>query len=276
MSKDGFVTNNLHRISDRIAEVAKKHEQELTEWKNQKKSSSIPSPAPENAENKNDDISSAHVQKEHDTIQTEKVPSPANTAPASAAEIPLPAEKVQRTAKEQVPVQKRQKLSDSTEAALLRHHEEAIRLKRDLLMLMESISAAAEEEYRYTEKKLDELSLLKKSLEEQKKEFAFLELPDREDYRYQMLLGDLYRKMDAFKTSLIHLKARMEKLSVPNGNSGTPAQKQNLNFFAEMHSLKKRELFRTGFWIFFPVLLGLFFSALLVGAALFLTFKTGL
>ena len=25
MSKDGFVTNNLHRISDRIAEVAKKH-----------------------------------------------------------------------------------------------------------------------------------------------------------------------------------------------------------------------------------------------------------
>lgn len=273
MSKDGFVTNNLHRISDRIAEVAKKHEQELTEWKNQKKTSSIPpssSSAPENAESKEESISAAPVQEQ----QNGNIKQTGKTV--SAAEKPLPAEKVQSTAKEETPVQKRQKLSDSTEAALLRHHEEAVRLKRDLLMLMESICAAVEEEYRYTEKKLEELSLLKKSLEEQKKEFAFLELPDREDYRYQMLLGDLYRKMDAFKTSLIHLKARAEKLSRTQNAAETVPRKQNLNFFAEMHSLKKRELFRTGFWIFFPVLLGLFLSAIIVGAALFLTFKTGL
>ena len=273
MSKDGFVTNNLHRISDRIAEVAKKHEQELTEWKNQKKTSSIPpssSSAPENAESKEESISADPVQEQ----QNGNIKQTGKTV--SAAEKPLPAEKVQSTGKEEIPVQKRQKLSDSTEAALLRHHEEAVRLKRDLLMLMESICAAVEEEYRYTEKKLEELSLLKKSLEEQKKEFAFLELPDREDYRYQMLLGDLYRKMDAFKTSLIHLKARAEKLSRTQNAAETVPRTQNLNFFAEMHSLKKRELFRTGFWIFFPVLLGLFLSAIIVGAALFLTFKTGL
>ncbi|MBR2364567.1 MAG: hypothetical protein IKA79_05145, partial [Lentisphaeria bacterium] len=34
MSKDKFVTGNLHKISDKIAEVAKKHEQELSQWKN--------------------------------------------------------------------------------------------------------------------------------------------------------------------------------------------------------------------------------------------------
>ena len=276
MSKDGFVTNNLHRISDRIAEVAKKHEQELTEWKNQKKPSSVSSPAPENTESKEENISSAPVQGKQDTIQTEKTVSAVNTNPAPAVEMPLPAEKKESTEKQQTSGQKRQKLSDSMEAALLRHHEEAIRLKRDLLMLMESISANAEEEYRYTERKLEELSQLKKSLEEQKKEFALLSLPDREDYRYQMLLGDLYRKMDVFKTTLLHLKARGEKLSVSNSKAETGHGKQNLNFFAEMHSLKKRELFRTGFWIFFPVLLGLFLSALLVGTALFLTFKTGL
>ena len=270
MSKDGFVTNNLHRISDRIAEVAKKHEQELTEWKNQKRPSSALSPVQESTENRMENISSTPVQEPQKASLTEKPGIPAQEMYQTATGEKKVAEQPQN------PVQKRQKLSDSTEAALLRHHEEAVRLKRDLLMLMESICATTEEEYRFTENKLHELSLLKNSLEEQKKDFALLELPDREDYRYQMLLGDLYRKMDSFKTSLIRQKARMEKLSVSNGNSGTPVQKQNLNFFAEMHSLKKRELFRTGFWIFFPVLLGLFLSAILVGAALFLTFKTGL
>ena len=256
MSQEKFVTGNLHRISDKLAEAAKKHEQELAQRKNPPESSSGTPPKEEQRSVSAPEENSGREEPTRFAGTDDLAVSPGNASGSG---------------------EKRKKLSDSMEAALHRHHEEALRLRRDLRMLLESTHAQAEENAKALERDLAELKEVSQALEESRKEVEFLALPDPDSPEYQMLLAALYRKMDKVKADLLHIKAKTERIGSSGGKSGENTMgSASINLFAEMHSLKKGTLFQTGFWMLLPLILGLLLAALLVAAAQILTFRVGL
>ncbi len=279
MSKDKFVTGNLHRISDKIAEVAKKHEQELSQWKNP--------PAkkvePEFPEGEKEDLHSLN------TVEEKKSPPVSASEKSPAENPPSPPEEDTSLLKElavsgadtsengENNPNKRRRLSDSVEAALQRHHEEALRLKRDLHMLLESTAAEVEESGRGLEEHLAGIKEIHTALQEEKKEFALLDLPDQDTPDYQMRLAALYRKMDKLKIDLLRLKAKAERLS---SSGRVNSEKENnisgINLFSEMHSLKNKDLFQTGLWMNLPLILGILIASIILALAQILTFRVGL
>lgn len=276
MSKDKFVTGNLHRISDKIAEVAKKHEQELSQWKKSPEHSSAEQSSPEKeVETPPPSPPPSHPQEEikehlfHTLPQEEKEENK-----LIQKEDDLLA--VARSAEEKG--EKRKRLSDSVEAALQRHHEEGLRLRRDLQMLLESTAAEVTERKNAMENTLEKLKELENLLQEQRKEFTLLSFPDQDSQEYQMSLAALYRKMDKLKIDLLHLKAKSDHILSFYGNTGKEEQgtKSSINLFAEMHSLKKQELYKTGFWMYLPVITGILLAAIILAVAQILTFRVGL
>lgn len=293
MSRDKFVTGNLHRISDKIAEVAKKHEQELSQWKNP--------PSKKMEEEMEKDMEKGTVTEEKKVFLHTDIPEEKDSGIAPAPVSERSSENISSSASSPVPVQeesallkelaissrteekeennpnKRRRLSDSVEAALQRHHEEALRLKRDLHMLLESTAAEVEESCKGMETYLSGLQEIRRALQEEKKEFSLLDLPNQDAADYQMRLAALYRKMDHLKIELLRQKAKAERLS---GTGGTASEKENrisgINLFAEMHSLKNKDLFRTGFWMNLPLILGILIASLLIALAQILTFRVGL
>lgn len=275
MSQEKFVTGNLHRISGKLAEVAKKHEQELAQRK------TGASPGPSSGENApGSSLIPAEKEKETPSSAAPASPVPGEAAPSREGEKPSPEdlELLAVSARGTVTSgEKRKRLSDATEAALQRHHEEGLRLRRDLQMLLESIDAGVMENRRALERDLAALKELSLALDEARKEFSLLSFPDPDSPEYQMLLASLYRKMDKVKIDLLHLKAKAERIGPSgrgDGESGTTAA--NINLFAEMHSLRKGMLFRTGFWMMLPLILGILLAALLLAASQILTFRVGL
>lgn len=301
MSKEQFVTNNLHRISDKIAEVAKKHEQELSQWKNPPKKPLSAPPVSGEEPDKTLQSLPEETPSEVSAPEKENIGAKEENAPAVSQEDEirnnnesLPAAKKEEEENEDDPAystdmeilaithparngEKRQRLSDSMEAALQRHHEEGLRLRRDLQMLLESTCAETIETGKAFEEALKENKKVEEALENMRKEFSLLAFPDQDSPEYQMLLAALYRKMDKMKVELLHLKAKSDRLSSRGYADGENMKDSfSTNIFAEMHSLKKQELFRTGLWLGFPLVLGLIIASLLMAAALLLTFRVGL
>lgn len=302
MSKEQFVTNNLHKISDKIAEVAKKHEQELSQWKNPPKKPLSAPPASGEEQDKilhslPEEIPSEVSAPEKENIGAKKEKAPAVSSEdknGSNNDNKLPPAVKKEEENEDDPAystdmeilaithparngEKRQRLSDSMEAALQRHHEEGLRLRRDLQMLLEGTCAETKETGKAFEEALKENKKVEEALENMRKEFSLLAFPDQDSPEYQMLLASLYRKMDKMKVELLHLKAKSDRLSSRGYADGENMKDSfSTNIFAEMHSLKKQELFRTGLWLGFPLVLGLIIASLLMAAALLLTFRVGL
>ena len=99
--------------------------------------------------------------------------------------------------------------------------------------------------------------------------------PDSSDSRYQVILAEKCRSLDLLRLTIRQISTRMEKeLSRTSGSGNIPEKETNL--FAQMNSLSRKQLLRLGFWIFFPAMTVLFFSALIVGLLVLATFRLGL
>lgn len=171
--------------------------------------------------------------------------------------------------------EKRERLSAATEEALQRRHEEFLRFRKDLLFRMEKLACNVKNAAENGEKLLQESQKLEEEVNKCRREWEECSEPDPDDSRYQITLAEKCRALDLMRLTLIQLESRLENFASPLSGSGRGAEKET-NLFAQMNSLTRKQLLRLGFWIFFPAMLVLVLSALVVGLLVLATFRVGL
>lgn len=171
--------------------------------------------------------------------------------------------------KPEEPVSVLDKLPEASRKALIERRQEYERVRQDLrfrlqefssrLLRQESENRKAGEEFQSVRTRLNPLvDRVEKQTE-----------PDEFSEDFQMVLGGNIRELDQIRLELIDLQ-----VEVPAPTAQPEAQSGNL--FADLDSVSFGQLFRIGAGIALPLILTILFCALLLSAAIILTFRVGL
>ncbi len=169
------------------------------------------------------------------------------------------------------PVPPHELLSPETREALRKRHEEFMRFRRDVLFriheLMSACSAAAEAARKQTEAS----SHLEARLKELLIRLEELGEPDTNAADYQIRLSEACRSLEKLRLEILPLRASLEKNPASVAESASRS-----NFFAELDSVSFGQIFRVGFYLSLPLLIGILLFGILLSAVIVVTFRIGL
>lgn len=180
---------------------------------------------------------------------------------------------VQQNSAPQVPVSALAALPPETRQAWLARRDEFLRFRKEMRIRLHELSAECSRRNEVAEKKQNEvkdagqqLAVLLEKLEQQTE-------PDEFSPDFQTRLSEVCRELDHMRLELVPLQnmlAADRPAENPSGCAGSAS------LFAELDSVSFGQLFRIGAALSLPLLLTLFFCALLLCAVIALTFRVGL
>lgn len=173
----------------------------------------------------------------------------------------------------QQPVSSLANLPQETRQAWLARRDEFLRFRKEMRIRLHELAAECSRRNEAAEKNETEikdagqqLAALLERLEQQTE-------PDEFSPDFQVRLSDVCRELDHMRLELIPLQ---NLLSADSRSAGSPGNASPASLFAELDSVSFGQLFRIGAALALPLILTLLFCALLLCAAIALTFRVGL
>ena len=154
--------------------------------------------------------------------------------------------------------------------ALLRRYDDLLKSKRDLTGRLVAECEAVRHSHKNAGAVMEITESALKQLEE------YLETVQKSDNDFdpadQRRLAEECRKIEMIRIEVIRLQARMKNLN-ESGSSSGGSNVASENLLMELDSLSVSQLFRFGWAVFLPLILAAVISAILISAAIILSYN---
>ena len=167
------------------------------------------------------------------------------------------------------PVSVLDKLPEASRKAWLERRQEYERVRQDLRFRLQEFSSRLIRLESETRKKSEDFQNVRTRLTPLTERVENQAEPDEFSEDFQMVLGGNIRELDQIRLDLIDLQAQL-----PETPAGTEEKSSNL--FADLDSVSFGQIFRIGAGLMLPLILTILFCAILLCAAIILTFRVGL
>lgn len=173
----------------------------------------------------------------------------------------------------QQPVSALAALPPETRQAWLSRRDEFLRYRKEMRIRLHELAAECTRRNEAAEKDSSEIREAGQQLAALLEQLEHQPEPDEFSPDFQVRLSDVCRELDHMRLELIPLQNR---LSAENRTAGSSGNASPVNLFAELDSVSFGQLFRIGAALSLPLILTLFFCALLLCIVIALTFRVGL